>query len=52
MLRGWIEADIVHGSAVMLPSGEMFRRVLDEHTDGTATLKLSIWRKEDCRSQF
>ncbi len=28
MIRGWIEADIPHGSAVMLPSGEMFGRVL------------------------
>jgi proteasome lid subunit RPN8/RPN11 len=28
MIRGWVEADIPHGSAVMLPSGEMFGRVL------------------------
>lgn len=28
MIRGSIEADIPHGSAVMLPSGEMFGRVL------------------------
>jgi hypothetical protein len=28
MIRGWIETDIPHGSAVMLPSGEMFGRVL------------------------
>ena len=28
MIHGWIEADIPHGSAVMLPSGEMFGRVL------------------------
>jgi len=28
MIRGWIEADIPHGSAVMLPSGEIFGRVL------------------------
>lgn len=27
-IRGWIEADIPHGSAIMLPSGEMFGRVL------------------------
>ena len=28
MIRGWIEADIAHGSAVMLPNGVMFGRVL------------------------
>lgn len=28
MIRGWIEAEIPHGSAVMLPNGEMFGRVL------------------------
>lgn len=28
MIKGWVEADILHGSAVMLPSGEMFGRVL------------------------
>ena len=28
MIRGWVEADITHGSAVMLPGGEMFGRVL------------------------
>ena len=28
MIRGWIETDIPHGSAVMLPDGEMFGRVL------------------------
>lgn len=32
MIRGWVEADVPHGSAVMLPSGEMFGRVLG--TDG------------------
>ncbi len=28
MIRGWVEADIAHGSAVMLPDGVMFGRVL------------------------
>ena len=28
MIRGWVEADIPHGSAIMLPSGEMIGRVL------------------------
>jgi hypothetical protein len=28
MLQGWVEADIPHGSAVMLPDGQMFGRVL------------------------
>ena len=28
MIRGWVEADILHGSAVMLPDGQMFGRVL------------------------
>lgn len=27
MIRGWVEADIPHGSAVMLPGGQMFGRV-------------------------
>ena len=39
MIRGWIEADIPHGSAVMLPSGQMFGRVLQP--DGsTETIEL------------
>ena len=28
MIQGWVEAKIPHGSAVMLPSGELFGRVL------------------------
>lgn len=28
-IRGWVEADVLHGSAVMLPSGEMFARTFD-----------------------
>lgn len=28
MIRGWVELDIAHGSAVMLPDGVMFGRVL------------------------
>ena len=28
MIRGWVEGDLVHGSVVMLPDGEMFGRVL------------------------
>jgi len=28
MIRGWVGAALVHGSAVMLPNGEMFGRVL------------------------
>ena len=28
MIRGWIEADIPHGSAVMLPDGQIFARIL------------------------
>ncbi|MDE0449961.1 MAG: ThiF family adenylyltransferase [Spirochaetaceae bacterium] len=28
MIRGWVEADIAHGSVVMLPNGVMFGRVL------------------------
>lgn len=28
MIRGWVEADVLHGSAVMLPDGQMFGRVL------------------------
>ena len=28
MIRGWVEADIAHGSAVMLPDGVMFGRAL------------------------
>ncbi|MEM1050336.1 MAG: ThiF family adenylyltransferase, partial [Pseudomonadota bacterium] len=29
MVRGWIEAEVFHGSAVMLPDGELFGRILD-----------------------
>ncbi|WP_375691450.1 ThiF family adenylyltransferase [Pseudooceanicola sp. LIPI14-2-Ac024] len=29
MIRGWVEADVLHGSAVMLPDGQMFGRVYD-----------------------
>jgi len=29
MIRGWVEADIPHGSAVILPDGTMFGRVLN-----------------------
>lgn len=28
MVRGWVEADIPHGSAIILPDGQMFGRVL------------------------
>jgi len=28
MIRGWVEGDLIHGSAVMLPDGQMFGRVL------------------------
>lgn len=28
MIRGWIEADLLHGSVVMLPDGQMFGRIL------------------------
>ena len=33
MVRGWVEADVPHGSAVMLPDGEMFGRFMN--ADGT-----------------
>jgi proteasome lid subunit RPN8/RPN11 len=29
MVRGWVEADVPHGSVVMLPGGDMFGRVID-----------------------
>jgi proteasome lid subunit RPN8/RPN11 len=32
MVRGWIEADVPHGSAVMLPNGDMFGRVVVDAT--------------------
>jgi hypothetical protein len=28
MIRGWVEADVPHGSVIMLPDGQMFGRVL------------------------
>ncbi len=28
MIRGWVEADILHGSAVMLPDGQIFGRLI------------------------
>lgn len=33
MIRGWIERDIPHGSAVMLPDGQMFGRVITSGTE-------------------
>lgn len=35
----------------LLPDERPLWRIL-EHSDGTATLKPSIWRKKDCRSHF
>jgi hypothetical protein len=32
MIRGWVEADILHGSAVMLPDGGIFGRILRGET--------------------
>ncbi len=32
MVRGWAEVDVLHGSAVMLPDGQIFGRVM--HADG------------------
>jgi len=29
MIRGWVEADVPHGSVVMLPDGQLFGRVLN-----------------------
>jgi hypothetical protein len=34
MVRGWIETDIPHGSAVMLPNGDMFGRVVVDAKGG------------------
>lgn len=31
MIRGWVEGTSLHGSAVMLPGGEMFGRILRPH---------------------
>jgi hypothetical protein len=33
MIRGWIERDIAHGSAVMLPDGQMFGRIMRGSSD-------------------
>jgi ThiF family/Prokaryotic homologs of the JAB domain len=30
MIRGWVEARVPHGSAVMLPDGQMFGRILQD----------------------
>jgi hypothetical protein len=30
MIRGWVESDLLHGSVVMLPDGQIFGRVLRE----------------------
>lgn len=32
MVRGWVEADVPHGSMVMLPNGDMFGRVIVDRT--------------------
>lgn len=39
MIRGWVEADIPHGSAVMLPDGQMFGRILGA---GPGLMPLSV----------
>jgi hypothetical protein len=31
MIRGWVEADILHGSAVMLPDGQIFGRIIQKN---------------------
>jgi hypothetical protein len=33
LVRGWVEADVIHGSVVTLPNGEMFGRVLGSEND-------------------
>lgn len=42
MIRGWIEADIPHGSAVMLPDGQMFGRILNAHGSLTPMALINV----------
>lgn len=57
MIRGWIEAAVPHGSAVMLPDGEIFGRVLNSEgqlealaTVSVAADELIFWYPDSGRS--
>ena len=59
MIRGWVESDIAHGSAVMLPDGVMFGRVLRsagmlEPIDCIAVVgdNLDFWYADAAASRF
>ena len=42
MIRGWVEGDLLHGSVVMLPDGQMFGRVLSgNNLSCSATITVS-----------
>lgn len=42
MIRGWVEADVLHGSAVMLPDGQMFGRVMTGEPDFSPMYAISV----------
>ncbi|HER26687.1 MAG TPA: ThiF family adenylyltransferase [Rhodospirillales bacterium] len=42
MIKGWVEADILHGSVVMLPDGQMFGRILRSGPDFEAIECISV----------
>nr|WP_183932686.1 ThiF family adenylyltransferase [Rhizobium leucaenae] len=42
MIRGWVEADIPHGSVVMLPTGEMFGRALVDDNEMRTISGISV----------
>jgi hypothetical protein len=42
MVRGWVEADVPHGSAVMLPDGEMFGRVMTGNKEFEPIASVSV----------
>lgn len=42
MIAGWIEHDIPHGSAVMLPDGQMFGRVVGRNGEFTPVAAINV----------
>jgi hypothetical protein len=42
MIRGWVEVAVPHGSAVMLPDGQMFGRVLDANGTPQALAMINV----------
>lgn len=59
MVRGWVEADVPHGSAVMLPDGSMFGRFMDVTGEFHALTSINVasddlpfWYSDSGRSKI